>query len=181
MSDFSNDPIINIVHNQIKQGIRVTLENECFGSALILICSGIDTMAFLNMPANQEDVTRKDFVEWTEKYVRFPCKEQVTGLELYGARCGLLHSYTIFSKLSREGKCRYIGYIDQMIPEIKYDKKINADFVMVSIKAFASAFMSGIDKFLIDVFSDNQKSKMVEQRLDKLIHLFPINGNRKGT
>ncbi|NIU00285.1 MAG: hypothetical protein GWN01_04920 [Nitrosopumilaceae archaeon] len=181
MPDFSKDPIINVIHRQIKQGIRVTIDNECFGSALILIYSGIDTMAFLNMPPNQEDVTRTDFIVWTEKYIQFPCKEQVTGLELYGARCGLLHSYTIFSKLSRERKCRYIGYTDQMIPEIKYDKEINVDFVMVSIKAFADAFMRGIDQFLIDVFSDSEKARIVEQRLGKLIHLFSANETRDGT
>jgi hypothetical protein len=65
-------------------------------------------MAFLDMPAQQQDVTSKDFVAWVDKYFRFPslpCEDQLTGLDLYGARFGVLHTYSIISNLSRNGKC----------------------------------------------------------------------------
>jgi len=52
MADLSQDPVINSVYNGIKRGIRVALENDCFGSAVILILSGIDTMAYIAMPAS---------------------------------------------------------------------------------------------------------------------------------
>jgi hypothetical protein len=39
MADLSRDPIINVVYNQIKRGIRVALENECYASVVILIYS----------------------------------------------------------------------------------------------------------------------------------------------
>ena len=58
MVDPNRDPIINVIHNGIKRGIRVALENNCLPAALILIYSGIDTMAYLNMPADQDDVHR---------------------------------------------------------------------------------------------------------------------------
>lgn len=32
MNELSRDPIINVVYNQIKKGIRVALENECYAS-----------------------------------------------------------------------------------------------------------------------------------------------------
>jgi hypothetical protein len=79
MTELNRDPIINAIHNGIKRGIRVTLQNNCVGSAVILILSGIDAMAFLEMPAGQDDVTRNDFVTWVERYIKFPCKEQLTG------------------------------------------------------------------------------------------------------
>lgn len=85
MTDLSKDPLINAVHNGIKRGIRVALENDCLGSAVILILSGIDAMAYIAMSASQDDVTRGDFVRWAEKYITFPCSEQLTGLDLYGA------------------------------------------------------------------------------------------------
>jgi len=71
MTDLSRDPIINAVHNGIKRGIRVAIENDCLGSAVILILSGIDSMAYLAMPATQDDVTRSDFVRWAEQYIKF--------------------------------------------------------------------------------------------------------------
>jgi len=57
--DLTQDPIVNVVHHGIKRGIRIALQNECYGAAVILICSGIDAMSFLDMPARQEDVTKK--------------------------------------------------------------------------------------------------------------------------
>jgi hypothetical protein len=39
-------------------------------------------MAFLGMPENQIDVTRQDFIQWVDRYIHFPCKEQLSGLDL---------------------------------------------------------------------------------------------------
>jgi hypothetical protein len=55
--EISRDPLVNAIHNGIKRGIRVAIANECFGSAVVLIYSGIDTMAFLGMASGKEDVT----------------------------------------------------------------------------------------------------------------------------
>jgi hypothetical protein len=100
---FSEDPVINALHKGIRRGINVAIENNCVSSAVILILSAIDTMAYLAMPEIQEDVTRKDFVEWAEKYIRFPGREQLTGLDLYGARCAMLHSFGAQSRLAEKG------------------------------------------------------------------------------
>ena len=63
MNDLSRDPIINVVYNQIKKGISVALENECYASAVILIYSGIDAMAYLDMPDGQLGREAKRFRE----------------------------------------------------------------------------------------------------------------------
>jgi hypothetical protein len=174
MANLSRDPVINVVHNGIKRGIRVALENECYAAAVILIYSGIDTMAYLSMPAGQEDVRQKDFIEWADKYIRFPCKERLTGLELYGARCGMLHSYSITSRRSREGKCRQIGYVDQSVPEVCYNPAVSTELVLVSVRALVEAFFNGTDRFLIDVFSDKERAKIAEQRFKTLVHQLPF-------
>jgi hypothetical protein len=131
-------------------------------------------MAYLNMPNVQQDVERQDFIEWADRYIHFPCKEQVTGLELYSARCGMIHSHSIISRFTRKGKCRQIGYVDQSIPEVSYNPAVSTDLVMVSISALAEVFFNGVDKFLVDAFSDKNKAKIVEQRLDKLVQLLPF-------
>jgi len=108
MTDLARDPIVNGIYNGIRRGVEVAVANECYGSAVVLIYSGIDSMAYLAMPVNRIDVRRKDFIDWAERYIRFPCKEQLTGADLYGARCAMLHTYSVYSKMSREGKCRII-------------------------------------------------------------------------
>jgi hypothetical protein len=172
MPTFKNDPITNAIYDGIKRGIQVAINNRCFGSAVKLIFSGIDTMAYLSMPANQEDVGRKDFVSWVERYIKFPCKEQLTGLDLYAARCAMLHTYGARSKLSREGKCRMVCYMDKGIPEIRSKPHVN-DLVIVSVPALADSFFRGIDEFLVNLFANTKKAAIAEERLKELMKEIP--------
>ncbi len=173
MNDLKEDPIINAIYGGIKKGIQVAIDNECMDSAAILILSGIDTMAYLNMPADQEDVTKNDFATWAEYYIKFPCKEQLTGLDLYGARCAMLHSFGAVSKLSREGKCRMVGYMDKSIPEVRYNPAISRELVLVSVPALAESFFQAIDKFLVDLFANPTKARVAEKRLHGFVQKLP--------
>ena len=173
MNDLNRDPIINVVHNGIKKGIRLTSENKCYDSAIKLIFCGIDAMAYLYMPEEQMEVKSKDFVGWSEKYINFPCKEQLSGLDLYGARCGVLHQHGPESNLSRQEKCRKIGYFNGGSPEVRYDPQVSTELVMVSIEGLVDAFFKGVDKFMIDLFSDKKTAKVAEERLKTLMHTLP--------
>jgi hypothetical protein len=168
MSDLKHDPIINAIQNGIKDDIEFNQKAERFRATLLLIYAAIDAMAFLNMPVNQSDVTRKDFIDWAERYLKFHCKTQLTGSDLYGARCGILHTYSIQSKMSREGKCRMFFHINDMpgdpVRDIGHPK-----YILVSIAGLKAALFAAIDCFLIDVFASVQKAKIVESRLQKLL------------
>lgn len=174
MSDLSQDPLINAVDNGIKRGIRVAIENKCLGSAVILILSGIDTMAYIAMPDSQDDVTRGDFVRWADQYIKFPCREQLTGWDLYGARCAMLHNYGTASGLSRNGKCRQIGYMGKSVPEVQFNPNVSNVLVLVSVPALGDAFFSGVDKFLLALFTDKEKAPIAEERLKKLVQAIPL-------
>lgn len=173
MTDLSRDPIVNTVHGGIKRGIRVALENNCLGAAATLILCGMDAMAYLDMPEAQQDVTRTDFIRWADCYIRFPCKEQLAGIDLYGARCAVLHQYGSVSALSRDGKCRLIGYMDRSIPEVRYDPSVSKELVLVSVQALAEAFFAGVDRFLVDIFSDREKARVAELRFKKMLQTIP--------
>lgn len=174
MTDLKRDPIINAIQNGIKRDIEVALTNERYRAATILIYAGMDAMAFLNMPASQTEVSRDDFIRWAERYVRFPCREQLTGADLYGARCAMLHAYGVVSRMSRAGNCRMIGYLDQSLPEVRYNPSVAADLVLVSITALKEAFFRGLDDFLIDAFANKSKAPIIEERLRTFVHVFPV-------
>lgn len=165
----SSDPLNNAVYDGVKRGIRVCLENECFASAVILVYSGIDTMAFLSMPEGQKDVTRADFVHWCERYLALPGERQITGLELYAARCATVHTYGVRSRLSREGKCRMLAYVDHSEPPVLFSEAASKELALVSIKHLAQAFLDGVDKFLVDAFSDQASARVVEERVQQLL------------
>lgn len=167
------DPISKAIYGGIKRGIQVAVANDCYGSAVILILSGIDSMAFLNMPASQTDVKKNDFMGWVDRYMKFPCKEKLTGADLYGARCAMLHTYGTVSKMSRNGQCRMVGYMSEAIPEIRFNPTVNDKLVLVSVLALAEAFYKGIDEFLVDLFTNKEKAKVAEDRLKRFIQELP--------
>src|SRR5260370_41504436 len=118
MPTFEDDPILNSIQNGIKDDIEFNLSHKRFTVAVILIYSGIDGMAFLDMPVGQDDVTGADFVKWADRYVCVRWNGKVTGADFYGARCAMLHTYGVASKKSRQRKCRMIGYLDQSSVEV---------------------------------------------------------------
>lgn len=78
--------------------------------ALILIYSTMDTMAWLNRDETHYDVTRSDFLSWVETFLLPDSGLSCLSIDLYAARCSMLHSYSAESKLSREGKASQIFY-----------------------------------------------------------------------
>jgi hypothetical protein len=180
MTDLTRDPIVNVIYNGIKRPISLLLDHECYPAAVILTYSGIDTMACLHMPAHQVEVTRDDFVQWVERYIQFPCHDQLSGLDVYGARCSVLHTHGIDSSLSRQGKCRLLGYADQMVPEVRYQPSVAKDLVIVSIRGLVEAFFRGIDRALVDLFADKALAKVAEHRLQHMHHTLPFKKERPG-
>lgn len=129
-------------------------------------------MAYIGMPNSKTDVSKSDFVVWVEKYLRLEGNEQLTGLDVYGARCSMLHCHSVYSNLSRKGKCRLIAYASDMYPPILVNSQIDASLVLVSIPALAAAFFNAIDNSLVDLFSteNHRRKAVVEQRLQTLVH-----------
>jgi hypothetical protein len=169
------ESIGNVVHSGIIRGIRSAIDTGCLGSAVILIYAGIDAMAFLGMTDRREDVAKGDFIEWVNSYISFPCKEQVTGSDLYGARCGMLHNYSAFSRMSRKKKCRNIGYMDKSAPEVRYNPEASKSLVLVSVPALAEAFYQGVDIFLEELFQSEERTSLASERLNKMMHVIPMN------
>ena len=167
--DFTNDPIFNAIHNGIKDDIAFNFDNKRFRAAVILIYSGMDAMAYLDMPDSQDDVRRTDFIRWADRYIKINSPEPVTGDDLYGARCAMLHSYGVVSKLSRESKCRMVAYSDRASPPVAFNPAIHGGLLILSIEALKDAFFVAIDKFLVDAFADKSKARIIERRLPWLM------------
>ena len=179
MPNLQRDSIVNTINQGIRRDIEVALANNCLRAAIILIFSGIDAMTYLDLPENETDVTRGHFIRWCDRYIRFPCQEQLTGADLYGARCSMLHTYGAVSRLSRAGKCRKVGYMDKSVPEIRANKAIDPTLVLVSVPGLRDAFFAGMDRFLVDAFADKKKAPVVESRIQTFVHAFPTKGKIK--
>jgi hypothetical protein len=175
MSSLKDDPLFNVIQSGIKEDIRAVLAIRRFRAAAMLIYAGMDAMAALSRPVGQDDVKGEDFIVWADRYMRFPCREQLSGLDFYGARCAMLHTYSSESRISRQGRCRHVGYVDQAVPEVRYAPFIDPDLVIISTLGLGTAFFSAIDRFLIDALSNPERKPLVVSRMEKMIHHYPYN------
>ena len=172
---FAGDSLINAIYQGIKRGVQVTYDNECYGACLILIYCGIDAMSYLDMPPSQAEVHADDFIQWAERYLSPYLKNQatqITGEELYSARCAVAHTYTVESRRTKGG-ARRIGYMVSGNCSIAYDPKIDRGTVMLRLETLCDAFFTAIDRFLMKSYADAQKKPILETRLRNLLNTIP--------
>jgi hypothetical protein len=149
--------------------IRLCLQHHLRIPALVLIYVGMDVMASLSQ-RNKEQADRHDFVFWSEKYMNCAARLGVSGLDLYAARCGVLHTYTSESRLSRRRDARRIFYTwgnktsdepNAVLHALGFAEK------MVKIEDLLCAFEDGIDAFWTVLDDRPDLAALVRSRAQK--------------
>ena len=101
---------------------------------LVLIYTSLDTLAWAVYGENTKSVKGR-FVSLCETYVLPSHIFQCTALELYAARCSILHSLGWESDLSRNGKARSVFYSfgtdDPTLAQQAYDHSYPGKFVAI--------------------------------------------------
>ena len=138
--------------------------------ALILIYSGIDILANLSRPKGKEKGTHKDYCKWCEKYI-LPNTQDIycDSIDLYAARCAVVHSYGYKTELTNLGKARIMAYAwgDKTAKGMKVITDLTQFKDSVShlhINKLAEGFALGIDKFFEDIKNDPEMDKLVKKR-----------------
>lgn len=154
--------------------IRFALKHGRNRAALILIYVGIDAMASLERPDGSSNV-QDYFVNWVDTYMGFE-SGSVPGIDLYGARCGMVHTYGPISKLSRQGAARTIGYTVGGGPDVIDSPNVEG-LILVSVEGLAFAFFRGIARYLDVLIADNEKRTVVATRLLQMFNEVELNSN----
>jgi hypothetical protein len=160
--------------------IALCLRSGLPGPALVLTYVGIDAFGALGRPVGQKRNVKADFVAWANRYMVKPKRLPVTALELYGARCGMLHTLGAESDLSATGKVRSVMYswggrdIDPANAIVAWaaKQKPRLDAVVVKAEDITDAFVEGIALFGRDVDSDPDFQSEVEARTRKMFGQF---------
>ncbi len=132
-------------------------------STLILVYSGIDILASLERQSGEG--TKSAFVRWAENYLLNNTSLLCTGLELYGARCGVLHTFTAESDLSRSGSIRPIIYATGDATAVDLQTtvvRLNRNEVAIHLDDLVEAFRLGTASYLEDLAQDSQRARAVQ-------------------
>lgn len=177
------DEWLSITTNHLA-AIRLCLSNQLHTPALVLIYCVIDFMGFLSRPQNSDRANKNDFVRWAE--LKMDCQQRlgVSGLDLYAARCGMVHAQSMDSTLSKKGPaCRILyAWGDAQIEEpTQVLQALGLPEKFVKIEALFDAFKDSIAAFQEELERDpNFKSLVLKRSRESFADypFFPTDKNR---
>jgi len=154
----------------LARGVDACIEKKLTAPALILIYSGIDTAGWID--SNEDCATRTSFIKWVEAYLNKTIPLQCTAVDLYAARCGLLHTFTPDSKLTCDGKARRICYawgtasVENLQHTIDLTNN-SGEYVAVHIDDLNEAWRLGVLEFAKELERDLDRKLRVYRKASK--------------
>lgn len=92
----------------LKDSVEDCLSKGRIIPCLTLLYAAIDVLA--SMERQPKEGTQRAFVRWVETYMLPNSAFRFSALDLYAARCGIIHAFSATSDLSRKGKAHKIVY-----------------------------------------------------------------------
>ncbi len=152
--------------NQRLKAIKVCLDSSYAEAALAPLYSAIDTLAFLGAPASTQFSTKQDFIAWCDRYIvpSLGATSGATGIDLYGARCGVLHTSSAASALGQQGKAREVWYQFKGRTGVNLMTNTPQPALLLDMEILVSAFEKGSRAFLADLEGDQPRLAIAQQR-----------------
>jgi hypothetical protein len=144
-------------------------------AAVAMVYVGIDAMSFLALPAGRERQERADFIAWVDAYMKAHPDQpyQYRGIDVYGARCALLHNYGSEATFHQQNtQVKTFGYHDG--GKHAFDSRVSSDMVIIATGSLLNDFIHAVQAFLVAVQADPELRARVEARLPKVLETFPV-------
>ena len=156
---------------QMGKELKRTHSAGCLSAALTFAYVCIDTMSYLSFPSEKSQQDRSDFMAWVDTYLKADPAQpyQYRGLDVYAARCAVLHAFSAEAELHRKDPgVRVFGYQDGV------DHMSHPHLVLIGIASFVNDIVGAIEAFLAACQDDADLRARAEPRLVKVLHTFPI-------
>ena len=141
-------------------------------AALAMVFVGIDTMAWLSLPVGSNSVKRDDFCSWVDNYLKTDADQpyQYVGIDVYAARCAMLHSYGSLSDLHKKpNPPKTFGYLDN-----GPHRADGSPLVLISIAVLIRDFGSALNAFLQSALHDTDLKARIDSRIEALVATMPV-------
>jgi hypothetical protein len=151
-------------------GQLLSAAQRCLAERQILPCltllyAGMDVMSFLeSAPAEKVNV---HFKRWVQNNLLPLTNWTCTAVDLYAARCAVVHTFTAESDLSKAGKAKVILYAHSGADPTKL-QKVGVDFgwdvEYLNVEDMLKFFGQAALNYLADMSSDPVRKAQVEKK-----------------
>lgn len=142
--------------------------------------AAIDVVSGLERPADKEETSGDIFIRWCDEHLALagPC-HSLTGLDLWGARCGFLHGYTPISKQVRLQRARILAYVDHAENPVMGAEDA-PNFLIVSLRSLTSLLVQGVSDSMVRLNSDKALGQLANQRMEMMFQSIDISEQYSG-
>lgn len=143
------------VFSEVSRAVDLCLEQNLQVPALILLYSGMDIAGSMATYGQNKSV-QDSFTGWVDDYIRPTKTLGCTSLELFGARCGIVHTFTPESTLYQQGKARKVIYAwspsrVETLRETTDLGRMSRQYVPIQGDDLVKTYKQGINRFLGDL------------------------------
>lgn len=170
MTRAAPSPVFDSLAAELRRGTGALIEAGCVPAAVALVWTGVHWMAALDRPLGKELVTRSDFIAWAGRYMKVACDDPPTGLELYKARCAMLHCQAEEARMQDADAGYRVVRLSPGAPNTAAGAQ-----VVVSVPELARAFLAGVEAFRLDLEADHERRSLVEGRARSFAESMPTN------
>ncbi len=169
------DEIVN-GHRGMLKGIRICLEKQCLVSAVTLMFSSIDALAALTRPVTQQSTDSVVFKNWATRFIKPEDKLGCTAIDLWSARCGVLHLYSTESDLTNQNKAKRLYYQWNKGPRADTVVTLPTGAFVIAVEDLHSSVENAAKEFIVASEMDDNIKQLVSAHLPTLLcyEPFPI-------
>lgn len=141
--------------------------------AMAYIC--IDTMAFLSLSVGRDTQGKADFIAWVDTYLKGSPKQpyQYRGLDVYAARCALLHAFGSMADFHGKNKNAKTFMYSNGGKHV-YAPAKNDRLVIIGTASFLNDIVHAVTSFMDACQADADLRQRVAKRLPKVLENFRI-------
>lgn len=151
--------------NEFTSAIRLLMDAKHTLPTIVMLYAAIDFLGSLSRPESEADTKGAYFKKWAGDFMLVHSQAKFTAEDLWGARCGLLHTHTASSKLSRKGAARQLQYFRGPLPlPMKKAMRLveqQGEKIFVDVDILNEAFERGVRRFLDALQRDSNLQKRV--------------------
>lgn len=150
---------------------------EAAGANMAALAMGyicLDTMAFLAMPDNQTKQTRSDFISFVDTYLKAHEDQlyQYRGIEVYAARCAVLHRYSSLADMhAKDSTIKMFGYSTG--GRHFYNPDVSDSLVIVGTASLLNDIAIAATEYMKACLADLSLRERAEKRLPNVLKWHP--------
>lgn len=150
-------------------GIQACLDQQCLVSAVTLVFAAIDALAALTRPINQRETDGATFRAWATRFLNPDQRMNCTAEDLWGARCGVLHTYSPEAVRAAQRGARRIYYQWRQGPVADAVRELPAGSVVVIVEDLYDALFNAVHAYMAEIAADADLEARLNAHLPSLL------------